>query len=150
MRSGCNSAVARKSIDAVAVRIAVSGRRHRADGTQFHLDAVPAIRAEAHLFGDFAFQRRASEFGGQCVGDGIHLLLAFAQIARSPVELAQAVENGALDAMLGISVEGHVLRRIVLGDGIEQPEYASVGEIVQIHMHGEVFMNANGDGLHQG
>jgi hypothetical protein len=150
MRSGCNSASGGEIHHAVAVRIAVSGRRYRADGAQFHLDAVPAIRAEAHFFGDFAIERSASQFGGQCVGHGIHLLLPFAQIARSPIELAQAVEDGALDAMLGISMEGHILRRVVLGDGIEQPEYAGVREIVQIHMHGKVFMNANGDGLHQG
>jgi hypothetical protein len=84
------------------------------------------------------------------VGDGVHLLLPFPQIARGPIELAQAIQDGALDAMLGVAVERHVLGGVVLGDGIEEPEYTGVDEIVQIHMHGEIFMNSNGDRLHQG
>jgi hypothetical protein len=33
--------------------------------------------------------------GGSSSGHGLHLLEAFSQIARSPIELAQAVQNGA-------------------------------------------------------
>jgi hypothetical protein len=63
--------------------------------------------------------------------------------------LPQAVQDSALDAVLGIGMEGHIFPRVVLGDGIEEPEHAGVSEIVQIHMHGKIFMNANGDRLHQ-
>lgn len=110
---------------------------------------MPAVRAEAHFVGNFAFLGSAAELRGQCIGYGIHLLLPFAQIARSPIELTQAIQNGALDTMFGISVEDHILVRVVLGDGIEQPQDTGVGEIVQIHMHGQVLVYTNRDSFHQ-
>jgi len=45
----------------------------------------------------------ALQRGGQFASGGFHLFVAAAHIARSPIELPQTVENGALDAVLGIT-----------------------------------------------
>ena len=91
----------------------------------------------------------ASKFGGQVARGALHLLLAAAQIARSPIQLAQAVEDGAFDAVLGVAVKRHVLGAVVFGHGIEQPHDAGVDQVVQIHVNRQVFVHTNGDRLYQ-
>jgi hypothetical protein len=79
----------------------------------------------------------------------IHLLLPLAEIARRPVELAQAVEDGAFDAVLCIAVERDALGLIVLHHSIEQTQHAGVNQVVEIHMHRQVLVHANGDRFDQ-
>jgi len=50
--------------------------------------------------------------------------------------LAQAVQNCALDPVLGIRVESDVLRAVVLLHGIEQTHHTGVNQIVQIDVDG--------------
>ncbi|SPF49421.1 hypothetical protein SBA4_4060007 [Candidatus Sulfopaludibacter sp. SbA4] len=132
-------------LGAVAFLVGARGGRDQPDGAQFHHDAVPPFDADSHLLGDFGFRRSAAEPQGQIVGDGVHLLLAFAEVARGPVELAEAVEDGALDAMLGVAVERHVLGVVEFHHGVEQAEHAGMNQVVEIHMYRKVFVNANGD-----
>src|ERR1022692_2545955 len=93
------------------------------NGPQLHLHATPAVHADSHFLGHFAVLRIASEFHGEIPSDRIHLLLTLAEVTGSPVELAQAIEDGALDAVLGVALKGYVLRRIVLVYGIDQTQH---------------------------
>jgi hypothetical protein len=90
-----------------------------------------------------------AQLARQIAGHRFHLFLPLAQIARRPIQLAQAVQNRALDAMLGISVKHHVLAAVVLDHGVEQAQHAGVNQIVQIHVDRQTFVNANGNRLHQ-
>ncbi len=115
----------------------------------FHLDAVPTVDADAHLIGHFDIVWGAAEFGGQVAGGAFHLLLAAAQISRSPIRLPQAIQDRAFDAVLGIAVEGNVLGAVILCNGIEQAHDAGVNEVVEIDVDREAFVNTNGNRLHQ-
>ena len=79
----------------------------------------------------------------------VQLLLPLAQIARGPVELPQAVQDGALYAVLGIALENYFLVGIVFDCGIEQAQHARMHQIVQIHVYRQALMNPDRDGLHQ-
>ena len=103
----------------------------------------------SHFGGDFRFGGRAQQLRREVACDRLHLLVPLAQIARGPVELAQAVQNCALDAVLRVTGESHLLCRIVLRGGVEQTQYARVHQIVQIHMHGQILMNTDGNRFHQ-
>src|SRR5450432_4610339 len=72
-----------------------------------------------------------------------------AKITRGPIELTQAVEDGALDPVLGIAVKHDLLLGVVLARSVEQPENAGVNQIVEIHVNRQVFVHSDGDGLHQ-
>ena len=63
--------------------------------------------------------------------------------------MAQAVQNCALDPVLGIRVESDVLRAVVLLHGIEQTHHTGVDQVVQIDVDRQVLVNANGNRLHQ-
>jgi len=71
------------------------------------------------------------------------------ELARSPVHFAQAIQNRALDAVLGVSVEDDVLVAVVLQDGVEEAEHTGMNQVVQIDVDGESFVNAYRDRLHQ-
>ena len=91
----------------------------------------------------------ALQGGGQFASGGFHLFVAAAHVARGPIELAQAVEDRALDAVLGIARKGNLFFGIVLAGGVEQAENAGVNQIVHIHVDRQVLMHANRDGFHQ-
>ena len=71
------------------------------------------------------------------------------QIPRRPIELPQAVQDRAFDAVLGVAVEYHLLLGVVLAGRVEQPQDAGVDQIVQIHMHRQILVHPDGDGFHQ-
>ena len=101
------------------------------------------------LGGEFGFGGGAVEFAGQFAGGGFELLVPAAKVAAGPVELAEAVEDGALNAVLGVAGEADHLFGVVLGGGVEQAEDAGVHQIVDFDVHRKIFVNAHGDGLHQ-
>ncbi len=78
-----------------------------------------------------------------------HHFLALAQVARRPVELPQAVQDRSLDPVLRITVEDHLLFRIVLARGVEQTQHAGVNQVVKVDVHRKVLMYPHRDGLHQ-
>jgi hypothetical protein len=92
----------------------------------------------------------AVEFGGEFAGGGFHLLVTAAEVAGGPVELAEAVEDGALDAVLGVGGEADHLLGVELGGGVEEAEDAGVDEVIHIDVDGEVLVDADGDGLDEG
>ncbi len=102
-----------------------------------------------------SFSATSASVGARCkVEDkiargGFHLLVAAAHVARGPVELAQAVQNCALDAVLGIARKNHLLFGIEFVGGVEQAENAGVNQIVQVDVHRKILVHAHGDGLYQ-
>jgi hypothetical protein len=60
------------------------------------------------------------------------------QIAGCPIQLAQAIENRTLNAVLGITGEDNLLVRVVLRGGIEQPQNSRVNQIVQIDVNRQI------------
>ena len=99
--------------------------------------------------GNLRFGRRASELRGQIARHRVQLLLALAQIARCPIELPQAVEDRALDAVLGVALENNFLVWIVLGRRVKQSQHAGMDQIIQIHVNRKVLVHANRDCFHQ-
>jgi len=50
--------------------------------------------------------------------------------------------------MLSVAREGHLLVGIEFAGGVEQTQNSGVNKIVQVHVHGQVFMHPHGDGFH--
>src|SRR5262249_39557629 len=63
------------------------------------------------------------------------------------IQLAQTVEDGAFDAVLGVRGEDDFLIGVVFARGVEEAEDAGVNQIVEIDVHGEVLVYADGDGF---
>ena len=59
-----------------------------------------------------------------------YLLVTAPQIPRGPIELAQAIQDGALDTVLGVAGEGHLLVGIEFAGCIEKTENTSMNQIV--------------------
>jgi hypothetical protein len=57
--------------------------------------------------------------------------------ARHPVERAELVEDGALDAELGVGLELAVLLGVVLLDRVHEPDDAGVVEVVEVDVRGQ-------------
>src|SRR5689334_12203306 len=72
-----------------------------------------------------------------------------AQVARGPIQLAEAVEDGALDAMLGVTGKGNLFIGIELAGRIKKPEHAGMDQIVKINMDGKILVHPDGDRFHQ-
>ena len=87
--------------------------------------------------------------GGELLRDGLELFVPTAEVAAGPIELAEAVEHCALDPMLGVVLKRHILRRIEFLNRIEQAEHTSVHQVVNIHMHRQILVYANGNRFHQ-
>ena len=64
------------------------------------------------------------------------------QLARTPVHFAQAVENGAADAELGVGAELHVLGVIELVEGVDQPDHAGMHQIFERDMARQPLVDA--------
>jgi len=77
-----------------------------------------------------------------------HLTALAAQIARTPVHFAQAVENRAPNTKLGIGTKLHMLAVIELVQGIHQTQDASVNQVFKWHMARQPFMDAARDIAH--
>jgi hypothetical protein len=71
-----------------------------------------------------------------------------AQIARAPVHLAKAVEDGAADAEFRIRGKLHVLFGIELVERIDQAHDAGVDQVLERNMLGKVLVNPPCDVLH--
>ena len=106
--------------------------------------SIPSFCATS-CFGGIALQS-----GGEFARGGFHLFVAAAHVARGPIELAQAVENRALDAVLGVAREGNLFFGIEFAGGVEQAEDSGVNQIVDIDVDRQVFVDANGDGFDEG
>ena len=65
--------------------------------------STPSSRAR------LSFGGRPLERGLQLLRRGFQLLMTPPHVSRGPVELAQAIQDRALDAMPGIAGEGHLL-----------------------------------------
>src|SRR5581483_7550674 len=71
------------------------------------------------------------------------------QIARSPIQLPQAVENRALDTVFGIARKCDLLIGIEFAGRIEETKNTRMNQIIQVDVHGQVFMHSHGDGFDQ-
>jgi hypothetical protein len=69
-----------------------------------------------------------------------------AQVSRSPVELAQAVENRPFDAVLRIAGEHNLFVGTVLRYGIEQSENSRVDQVIQLNVDRQILMDTDRDG----
>jgi hypothetical protein len=78
------------------------------------------------------------------------LLVPFAQVARGPIHIAQAVEDSPFDPMLGVGFECDLLIVVEPGCGIEQAEHARMHQIVQLDVNRKILVDPYGDGPHEG
>ncbi len=129
--------------------VGAGGGRNQTDVAQVQHHAAPAFLIDAQLLRDFHFGGIALQGGGQLASGGFHLFVAAAHIARGPVELPQAVEDRALDAVLGVARKSNLFVGVVLAGGVEQAENAGVDQVVHIDVHRQVLVHANRDGFHQ-
>ena len=75
---------------------------------------------------------------------------ALALLARSPVHLAQAVENGAANLVLGIRLQLDALRCIITVDRRDQADDAGGDKVVQADVAGKPVVDAAGDQFNLG
>jgi hypothetical protein len=74
--------------------------------------------------------------------------VAAAEVTGSPVELPQAFQDRALDAMLSVGGKRHFLFGVELCGGIEKSQHAGVNEIIQVRVGRQVPVQAHGDSFH--
>jgi hypothetical protein len=106
------------------------------------------VEREIHLPSDLSLMRRPSHAGSQDADRLLDRTALAAQLARAPVERAQAVENRPADAELRIAAELHLLLRIELGESVQQPDYARRHEVFDIDVLRQPLMNAPGQEAH--
>ena len=87
--------------------------------------------------GYFFAVRLASQFGFEAAGCVVELLLAGAEVSRGPVELAQAVENGAGNADAGVLPEGEIPARPKRLAASISPMRAGLDQVVELHRSGQ-------------
>ena len=121
----------------------------QAHSTHLQLHAAPAVQTDTEFVRYLHVVGSASQFRCQIAARALHLLLPPAQIARRPIHLPQTIQNGALDAVLGVAVEEHVLGPVIFGDGIEKAHDAGVDQVVEVHVNRQVLVHTNGNRLHQ-
>ena len=150
MESGCVSGLLGKSgAGRSSLFVGAGGGRDQADVAQVQHHAAPAVDVHAQLLRRLRIRWDCAAARRQFARRGFHLLVAAAHVARGPVELAQAIEDRALDAVLGVARKDDLFFGIVLAGGVEQAEDAGVNQIVQIDVHRQIFVHADGDGLDQ-
>jgi hypothetical protein len=115
----------------------------------FAQHAPPSIHFDTHALGKLKLRGSPAELHRQLAGDRIHAFLSLAHIARSPVQLAQAVQDGSLDPMFSVGLKGHIFRGIELFDRVHQSQNTGIHQIVQIHMHRQIFVYANSNRLNK-
>ena len=112
-------------------------------------DLTPAVHIHAHLFGDLGLGGVAFHRRRQFARNRFELLVALAQVPRCPVHIAQAVENGAFDPMLGVAVKADMFLAVVFTRGVKQTHDSGVDQIVDIHVNRQVLIDPDGDRPHQ-
>ena len=70
-------------------------------------------------------------------GGVVELLLAGAKISRGPVQLAQAVEDGAGDADARVLAEGEITAGAKTPGGVDQADGTGLDQIVELHRGGQ-------------
>jgi len=108
------------------------------------------LQLQRHLRGHLGLARGVPHPGHQHP-DGLFDGAALpAQLARTPVESPQAVQNRSPDAELRITAKLHLLGGIELGEGIHQPHHTGRNHILDVHMLGQALVNAAGEKAHDG
>src|SRR5512147_2958109 len=74
---------------------------------------LPAIHPDAHLRRQFRLRRIALQDGSQVARGRLDLLMPPPHVTGGPIELAKAVKNRALDAVLRVTRKIHPLARVV-------------------------------------
>src|SRR6266540_5757778 len=78
----------------------------------------------------------------------VELLLASAEISRSPVHLAQAVEDRPADADPGVLAEGHFVRGAEAPGGVHESNASRLNQVVKLHEAGQPAQNVARNLLH--
>ena len=115
---------------------------------EFGEQVLEGVEGEVEIGGDFRLGGRTSEFVAEAGRGGFDLAGLAAQIARAPVEFAEAVEDGAADAELGVGLELDLAAFVVAGERIDEAEDAGVDEILDGNVLGKAVMNVAGDVAH--
>ena len=121
----------------------------QAHHAQFHGHLAPSFEIHTHSFRDFLLSGRTLHDGGKFARNFFEFLVALAEIARGPVEIAETVEHGAFDAMFRVAFEGDLLVTVVFQCRVEEAENAGMNQIFQIDVNGKILVNANGNRAHE-
>src|SRR5579872_4013708 len=100
------------------------------------------LKSHAHLGGHLVLGGGTAQLEAQLAVRLLDLSRLAPQLARSPVHFAQAVEDGAADAKLGIGAELHVLGTVELVESIDESDHSRVHEIFEGHMARQPFVDA--------
>jgi len=100
---------------------------------------------KAQTPGKLGLGRCAVEFGGEFAIGVLNAARLAAEIARAPVHLPKAVQNGAANAKAGVRLELHILAGVEFIDCVDQAENAGVDKIVKRNVGRKAIVNATGD-----
>src|SRR6266567_2243321 len=80
----------------------------------------------------------------------LHTARLTAQVARTPVHLAQTVENRPANPEFRVRPEQHVFALVVLVQCIDQPDDTGMYQVFERNVAGQAFVNAAGNGADLG
>ena len=120
------------------------------DVERFHIgEFLPVfLKGQVQFCGDFGFFRSAAEALLGAPEGSFELTGLAAFEARRPIGLAEAVENGAADAELGVGFEPYVLAGVEIIDGVDEPDDAGREKIVEADGFGHPLVNFAGNQAH--
>ena len=117
----------------------------KVQGIELSGDPAQMIDVQFHLGCDLGFDRMPSQPRFQAGGRVGDFARAPPQGARSPVDLAKAVENRAAYAEFCESPELGVLGVVEAAVRLEQPDHAGADQVLQLHVLGKPLANARGN-----
>ena len=100
------------------------------------------LQGHAQFRRDFVFGGSAAQLQAELAVGFFDLARLAPQFARTPVHFAQAVEDGAADAELGVGTELHVLGAVKLVERVDQSDHSGVHQVFERHVAGQPFVDA--------
>lgn len=129
--------------------VRTSGCGDQADVAEVQHHGAPPVDIHTELRGYFSFGWSTLQGRRKIASGRFHLFVTPAHVTGGPIELAQAIEDRTLDAVLGIARKDDLFFGIILVGRVEQAKDAGMNQIVEIDVNREIFVNANGDGFYQ-
>jgi hypothetical protein len=111
---------------------------------------VELVDLQAERVGDLVLAGGAAETLLDLAVGPLEAPALLAHAARDPVQRAQLVEDGTLDAELRVGLELAVLLGVVLLDRIHQADDARVVQIVEVDVRGQTHRDAVDDVANEG
>ncbi len=117
---------------------------------EFREQGLELMEIEVHFAGEFTFRRNTAELGGEQAVGLLDQTAFAAEVAWSPIQFTQAIEDGAADPELGIRAELDVLGQIELTERVDEADDTRMNQIFQRDVTRKVLVDAAREVAHLG